>query len=101
MVFKKFISKDKFRRELVANYELERKKLNAISQNLDLSISERYQARLSLHLLPRDSSLVRIRNRCILTGRPRSIHRKFKLSRIMIRELSSKKLIPGLKKSSW
>jgi small subunit ribosomal protein S14 len=64
-------------------------------------MEERFAATLKLAEMPRNSSPTRIRNRCELTGRPRSVYRKHKLSRIALRELGSKGLIPGLVKSSW
>ena len=64
-------------------------------------VEERFAATLKLAKLPRNSSATRIRNRCELTGRPRAFYRKHKLSRIALRELGSKGLIPGLVKSSW
>ena len=64
-------------------------------------MEERFQARLKLAELPRNSSKVRIRNRCEITGRPRAYYRKLKVSRIALRELGSAGMIPGLVKSSW
>ena len=64
-------------------------------------MEERFEARLKMAELPRNSSAVRIRNRCEVTGRPRGYYRKMKMSRIALRELGSKGLIPGLVKSSW
>jgi small subunit ribosomal protein S14 len=64
-------------------------------------MEERFAARLRLAQLPRNSAKVRIRNRCELTGRPRGTYRKFRLSRIALRELGSTGQIPGLVKSSW
>jgi len=62
---------------------------------------ERFEAQLKLSELPRNSSQTRVRNRCSLTGRPRGVYRKFKLSRIAVRELASSGQIPGMLKSSW
>ena len=64
-------------------------------------MEERFQARLKLAALPRNSSAVRIRNRCEVTGRPRGYYRKLRMSRIALRDLASGGLIPGLVKSSW
>ncbi len=64
-------------------------------------MEERFTARLKLAELPRNSSPTRVRNRCEVTGRPRAYYRKLKMSRIALRELGSKGLIPGLVKSSW
>jgi small subunit ribosomal protein S14 len=67
----------------------------------ELPAEERFAARLKLAQLPRNSAPVRIRNRCELSGRPRGFYRKFKLSRIALRELASNGHIPGMTKSSW
>ena len=64
-------------------------------------MEDRFTARLKLAELPRNSSRVRIRNRCELSGRPRAVYRKFKLSRIALRELASTGQIPGMVKASW
>ena len=78
-----------------------RKKLKAIVQDKTAAVEERFAATLKLAELPRNSSRTRIRNRCELTGRPRAYYRKHKLSRIALRGLGNKGLIPGLVKSSW
>ena len=64
-------------------------------------MEERFQARLKLAEMPRNSSAVRIRNRCEITGRPRGYYRKLRMSRIALRDLGSAGLVPGLVKSSW
>jgi small subunit ribosomal protein S14 len=86
---------------MVARYAPKRKKLKAIASDLTKPAEERFAARLKLAQLPRNSSPVRQHNRCELTGRPRGFHRKFKLSRIALRELASSGQIPGMVKSSW
>jgi small subunit ribosomal protein S14 len=78
-----------------------RARLKAIARDKKLPMEERFAATLQLAQLPRNSSATRIRNRCELTGRPRAFYRKHKLSRLALRELGSKGLIPGLVKSSW
>ena len=78
-----------------------RRQLKAQAKDETLSPEDRFRARLKLAEMPRNSALVRVRNRCELTGRPRAVYRKFKLSRIALRELGSKGQIPGLVKSSW
>lgn len=78
-----------------------RAKLKAIVMNRDLPIEERFAAQAKLNELPRNSSRVRIRNRCDLTGRPRGYYRKFRLCRNKLRELGSFGMIPGLIKASW
>ena len=64
-------------------------------------MEERFEARLKLAELPRNSSATRIRNRCGMTGRPRAYYRKMGISRVALRELGNRGLIPGLTKSSW
>ena len=64
-------------------------------------MEERFEARLKLAAMPRNSAATRIRNRCEVSGRSRSVYRKMKMSRIALRELGNKGLIPGLVKSSW
>ena len=86
---------------LVKQYAAKRAELKAIASNESLPLEERFDARLKLAELPRNSSPVRVRNRCQLTGRPRAYYRKLKISRIMLRELGSNGEIPGLVKSSW
>jgi len=78
-----------------------RQTLLEITKNLSLSFEERLNAQIKVSEMPRDSSLVRYRNRCSLTGRPRGNYRKFSLSRLAIRELASFGQIPGVIKSSW
>jgi small subunit ribosomal protein S14 len=86
---------------LVANMAAKRAHLKAIARDGSLPQEERFRARLKLAEMPRNSSATRVRNRCELTGRPRGVYRKFKLSRIALRELGSVGQIPGLVKSSW
>ncbi|MEQ1630137.1 MAG: 30S ribosomal protein S14 [Gallionella sp.] len=95
------INRDLKRRELVAKFAPKRAALQAIIENSKLSDEERAQARTKLQALPRDSSPVRLRNRCALTGRPRGTFRKFGLGRIKIREFAMRGEIPGIVKASW
>ena len=95
------IEKNKRRRKMAKKFASRRAKLKTIVQNKELPVEERFAASLKLAELPRNSSKTRIRNRCELTGRPRAYYRKHKLSRIALRDLGSKGLIPGLVKSSW
>ena len=95
------IEKNKRRTRLSKLYAGRRSKLKAIAMDKTVSMEERFAATLKLAELPRNSSATRIRNRCEMTGRPRSVYRKNKLSRIALRELGSKGLVPGLVKSSW
>ena len=101
MAKKSAIERNKKRRLLAKKYAGRRERLKAIAGNRELPAEERFSARMKLAQLPRNSSPVRIRNRCELTGRPRGYYRKFKLSRIALRELASNGHIPGMTKSSW
>ena len=82
-------------------FSARRRRLLEIANNDKLAMEERFEARIKLAALPRNGSAVRIRNRCEVTGRPRGFYRKMKMSRIALRELGNKGLIPGLVKSSW
>jgi small subunit ribosomal protein S14 len=95
------VERDKKRRRMAKEFQSRRTRLKAIAADRNLPAEERFAARLKLAELPRNSSTVRIHNRCELTGRPRGYYRKLKLSRIMLRELGSNGLIPGMVKSSW
>ena len=101
MAKKSAIQKDKNRRKLVAQHAAKRARLKAVADNRDLPIEERFQARLKLAEMPRNGAKIRIRNRCEVTGRPRAFYRKFKMSRIALRDLGSTGQVPGLVKSSW
>ncbi len=101
MAKKSAIERNKRRKKLVARFAARRAALRAQANAQDLPVEERFQARLKLAKLPRNSSKVRVRNRCAVTGRPRGYHRKFDMSRVMLRELASDGLIPGMIKSSW
>ncbi len=89
------------RQETVRKYAAKRKALPAIIAAQSLSEEERYQARLKLQALPRDSSPTRLRNRCAITGRPRGTFRKFGLGRNKLREVAMRGEVPGLVKASW
>jgi len=89
------------RRKLAQQYAPRRARLKVIARDRELPPEERFQAYLKLAQLPRNSSPGRIRNRCELSGRPRGVYRKFKLSRIALRDLASIGQIPGMVKSSW
>ena len=101
MAKKSAIEKNKRRQKLVQQFSAKREALKAVANDKSLTIEEQFAARLKLAELPRNSSAVRVRNRCEVTGRPRSYYRKLKMSRIALRELGSLGLIPGLVKSSW
>jgi small subunit ribosomal protein S14 len=95
------INRDLKRRNLVSKFELLRLEYKSILKDLSFSKEFRYQYLLKLNKLPRNSSKIRVKNRCILTGRGKSIHRFCKLSRIKLRELASQGYLAGIKKSSW
>ena len=101
MAKKSSIEKNNRRRRLTKKYAGRRSRLKAVAQDKARPMEERFAAVLKLAELPRNSSATRIRNRCEMTGRPRAFYRKHKLSRIALRDLGSKGLIPGLLKSSW
>ena len=95
------VNKNRYRTKLVKRMAPKRARLKAIAEDRSLPPEERFAARLKLAQLPRNSAAVRIHNRCELTGRPRGYYRKFRLSRIALRELASSGQIPGMVKSSW
>ena len=95
------VNKNERRKALVKQYAAKFEKLKAIANDEARDDGERLMARLKLAELPRNANPTRVRNRCELTGRSRAYYRKFKLSRVMLRELGNKGLIPGLTKSSW
>ena len=95
------INKNERRRKLVQKYAAKYAKLKAIADDESKDETERLIARLKMAEVPRKGNPTRIRNRCELTGRSRAYYRKFRLSRIMLRELANKGLIPGVTKSSW
>ena len=101
MAKKSAIEKNKRRMRLSKRYAAKRAALRAQARDESLSPEERFQARLKLAKLPRNSAKERVRNRCELTGRPRGTYRKFRLSRMALRELASRGQIPGMVKSSW
>jgi small subunit ribosomal protein S14 len=95
------IEKNKRRTRLTKQYAARRAKLKQIAMDKTVTMEERFAATLKLAELPRNSAKVRIHNRCEVSGRPHAYYRKLKMSRIALRELGSKGLIPGLVKSSW
>jgi small subunit ribosomal protein S14 len=95
------VEKNKHRRALAKKYASKRTRFKAIANDRELPAEERFAARLKLAALPRNSAPTRIRNRCVVSGRPRAYYRKFQLSRIALRDLASSGLIPGMVKASW
>jgi len=101
MAKKAMIEREKKRVRLVNRYAEKRAELKEIAKNDSLPMEERFQARLKLAKLPRNSAANRMHNRCQLTGRPHAYYRKLKVSRIALRELGSSGQMPGMVKSSW
>ncbi len=101
MAKKSAIERNEKRRKLTVRYAAKRAALKEVANDRSLPMEERFAARLKLAELPRNSSRVRIRNRCEISGRPRGNYRKFKMSRISLRDLASTGQIPGMVKSSW
>jgi small subunit ribosomal protein S14 len=101
MAKKSAVEKNKRRQRLVKKYAARRAKYKAMAKDRSLSGEDRLKASFQLAKLPRNSSAIRVRNRCSLTGRPRGVYRKFRLSRIALRALASEGQIPGMTKASW
>jgi len=101
MAKKSSIEKNNRRKRLTDQYAKKRADLKAKALDEALPLEERFAARMKLAKLPRNSAPNRVRNRCEISGRPRGYYRKLRLSRIALRDLGSKGLIPGLVKSSW
>lgn len=101
MAKKAMIQRDKKRAKMVEQYAAKRAELKSILANPETSDEEFYTAQRKLTKLPKNSSAVRMRNRCRITGRPRAFIRKYGVSRITFRELASEGKIPGVTKSSW
>jgi small subunit ribosomal protein S14 len=95
------VNRNKKREAMARKHAGRRSRLKEIARDRSLPPEERFQAYLKLAELPRNSSRVRVRNRCELSGRPRGYYRKFRLSRIAMRDLASIGQIPGMVKSSW
>lgn len=101
MAKKSAINKQKRREKLVRKYAAKRAELKRMANDQSLSPEARLEAREKLASLPRNSSPVRLRNRCVVTGRPRGVYRKLGISRIALRELAHAGQLPGIHKASW
>ena len=95
------INRNEKRRKMSKLADAKRKRLKALIQNKATPMEERFSAVLKLAEMPRNSAKTRIKNRCEVTGRPRSFYRKVRMSRIALREMANQGLIPGMVKSSW
>ena len=101
MAKKSAIENNLRKQRLAKKFAGRRRRLLDIANDESRPMEERFEARLRLAALPRNGSIVRVRNRCEVTGRPRGFYRKVKMSRIAVRELGNQGLVPGLVKSSW
>ena len=101
MAKKSSIEKNNRRKRLVVQYARKRAELKAVALDESLPLEDRFDARMKLAKLPRNSAPNRVRNRCEISGRPRAYYRKLRMSRIALREYGSQGFIPGLVKSSW
>ena len=101
MAKKSAIENNQRKMRIVKKFAARRERLLDVANNQELTMEQRFEARLKLAALPRNGAAIRVRNRCEVTGRPRGYYRKMKMSRIAVRELGNKGLIPGLVKSSW
>lgn len=101
MAKKSLINREQKRRKTVEKFAEKRAKLIAIAMDVSLDDEARFEARQKIQALPRNSSPVRLRNRCALTGRPRGVFGKFGLGRIKLREYAMRGEIPGVVKASW
>ncbi|MCK5435175.1 MAG: 30S ribosomal protein S14 [Nitrosomonadaceae bacterium] len=95
------INRDLKRRKTVKKFAAYRAELFTVINDANASDEERYSARIKLQMLPRNASPVRLRNRCMLTGRPRGVYRKFGLGRSKLRDIAMSGEIPGMIKASW
>ncbi|WP_026106078.1 30S ribosomal protein S14 [Vreelandella jeotgali] len=101
MAKKSMVERELKRAKLVEKYAARRAELKAMTTDVNASDEERFEAQLKLQQLPRDSSPVRQRNRCRVTGRPHGVYQKFGLARNTLREAAMRGDVPGLRKSSW
>lgn len=101
MAKKSAVNRNEMVKRLVKLHQPKRDALKAVANDESKPLEERFEARLKLAKMPRNGAATRIRNRCEVTGRPRSYYRKLKMSRIALRQLGSAGLVPGLVKSSW
>ena len=101
MAKKSSVEKNERRKRLVIRDKAKRAELKKVTMDRSREPEERFEATLKLAELPRNGSATRVRNRCMITGRPRAYYRKFRLARVMLRDLANKGMIPGVTKSSW
>lgn len=95
------VNREEKRINTVKRDEAKREALRKVLKDVDASYEEKIEARDKLNKLPRDGSYTRVMNRCSFTGRPRGYHRKFGISRNVLREMAAKGMLPGVRKASW
>ena len=100
MAKKSMIEREKKRQQLVVNYQVKRSAIKEKIKNT-LLLQEKLDLHRQLQQLPRNSAVVRLHKRCLLTGRPRGVFRDFGLSRHILREMAHEGVLPGITKSSW
>ncbi len=101
MAKKSAIARNKKRARLAANQEAKRTELRGKMKDPSLSYEEKQEVMFALQALPRNGARVRVLNRCQISGRPKAVYRKFKVSRIVLRELAHQGMVPGMRKASW
>jgi small subunit ribosomal protein S14 len=101
MAKKSMVAREEKRKKLALKYDAKRKSLREVIRDPNASFEQKEEAQIKMQKLPRDSSSVRIRNRCGLTGRPHGYYRKFGLSRNKLREATMRGDVPGVVKASW
>ena len=101
MAKKSTVNRNKKRISLNLKYANKRRKLKEIIMDKKVSLEERFKAQMKLSKLPRNSSKIRVKNRCEITGRSHGVYRKLRISRISLRQLSLEGKVPGMVKSSW
>ena len=101
MAKKSAVNKNERRRKLVQRYAAKYRRLKAAANDESATETDRLIARLKMAEIPRNANPTRVRNRCEITGRPRAYYRKFRLARVMLRDLAVRGQLPGVIKSSW
>ena len=101
MAKKSAVNKNERRRKLVQRYAAKYRRLKAAANDENATETDRLIARLKMAEIPRNANPTRVRNRCEITGRPRAYYRKFRLARVMLRDLAVRGQLPGVIKSSW
>ncbi|MFA5505936.1 MAG: 30S ribosomal protein S14 [Vulcanimicrobiota bacterium] len=101
MAKKSAIARNKKRARMADNQDAKRKELRTKLKDPNLEYEEKQQVMFQLQALPRNGSKVRVLNRCLISGRPKAVYRKFRVSRIVLRELAHRGMIPGMRKASW